>query len=348
VRRSTGVALAALLIAGTVIAGAPAASATKRDDRPRCDRPPATAGAPPSAIDPYRAAVAAAGARGLQVWLESDLLARWWQGTASFQAGVQRLKDLAADPAVVGFKIADELGYGDVVQNEPSCLRAFIVDSVRALHQASPRAQVLIDLVVPDLGCAPGVASVADHSLACQASNDARYPALTLPEVDKLVALRAVDVIDLSTGLLDGPTYQSWGTNLAQAQRAAWREVGQRHWSDEVTLNGRKALAHPDSYPGTAATAAADTSVFVDTPIDRGARAVDVWTWRQQYQGGIYRLADPGLRTNPLWDALVARHDRGDVLLTHFSPSSVEEAVGPDLDMIAQAFRGVFVAAGTG
>jgi hypothetical protein len=87
---------------------------------------------------------------------------------------------------------------------------------------------------------------------------------------------------------------------------------------------------------------------FVDTPVRLGAAAVDVWTWRQRYQGATYRLLDPGLRTNALWDGLVARHRAGDRLFTHFSPSSVEVGLDTDLHLLATAFTDVFVAAGTG
>ncbi len=301
-----------------------------------------------AAVDAYRGAVAAAGERGLQVWLEADLVKRWWQGDASFQAGVDRLVQLAADPSVVGFKIADELGYGDVLQHKPACVLAFVTDAVRALHRASPRSQVLIDLVVPDLGCVPNDRAVAAWTTRCIAANDAKYPALSLQRVDDLVALRALDVVDLSTGILDDSVYRTWGTDALHAQDAAWREVARRHWRRDVVLNARKALAHPGTYQGTPASADASTTLFVDTPLQQGARAVDVWTWRQQYEGSVYRLADPGLQGNALWSNLVARRSHGDLLFTHFSPSSVEDGVTADLDMISQAFGGVFIATGTG
>jgi hypothetical protein len=338
-----------LTASSAVLATPGAVGAAARSAPPSgCRRPPATTAAPLAAVDPYRAAVAAAGTRGLQVWLEADLLKRWWAGGPSFREGVARLAQLGADPAVIGFKVADELGYNDVVQSQPQCMRAFVTDAVRALHAASPRSQVLIDVVVPDLGCAPNLEAVAAQSARCRAANDARYPALTLRNIDKLLALRAVDVVDLSTGILDDDVYRSWGTDALQAQQAAWKEVARRHWSRDVTLNSRKALAHPGAYSGSDSTAATSASIFVDTPLHDGARAVDIWTWRQEYQGAVYRLADPGSRPNALWDALVQRHGAGALLFTHFSPSSVEESVGPDLDMISHAFGGVFVATGTG
>jgi hypothetical protein len=327
--------------------GASSAAAARKGNG-GCTRPAAQALPPPSPIEPYAGAVDATTARGLQVWIETDLVRRWWAGKASFDAGVQRLAELSRNPAVVGFKIADELGYGDVLQEHPECTRAFLTDAVTALHTVAPHAQVLVDLVVPALGCAPGVASVRAQSQQCTAVADAKYPALTLSAVDRLMASGGLDMVDLSTGLLDDATYSSWGITSVQAQQAAWREVARRGWADHVALAGRKALAHPGRYPGDAAAADAATTVFVKTPLAEGARSVDVWTWRQAYQGDTYRLADPGLQSNPLWEELVGLHDQGDVLMTHFSPKSVEVGVDADLDMLAQAFRGVFVAAGAG
>jgi hypothetical protein len=336
-------------LGSSVLVAAPAGAVSSgSSSSATCRRPPATAPTQLSAVDPYRSAVADAATHGMQVWLEADLLKRWWQGAASFQAGVDRLAQLASNPAVVGFKVADELGYGDEVQDKPACMRQFVVDAVSALHRVSPRSQVLIDLVVPDLGCVPNDRAVAAWTTRCTADNDAKYPALTLANVDKLVRLRALDVIDLSTGILDDSVYRQWGTDALHAQDAAWQEVARRHWSRDVALNARKALAHPGAYPGTASTADASTTLFVDTPLQHGARAVDVWTWRQNYQGAVYQLADPGNQSNALWSALVARHSRGDLLFTHFSPSSVDDGVAADLDMISQAFGGVFMATGTG
>jgi hypothetical protein len=344
-RTAVVTALTLALLAAGAFVGTPVAGA---DSSNACRRPPAAAPAGLAAVAPYEGAVAAAGERGMQVWLEADLLKRWWAGDASFQAGVQRLVQLAKDPSVVGFKIADELGYGDVVQREPACMRAFVSDAVRALHQASPRSQVLVDLVVPDLGCVPRDRAVAAWSTRCTTENDGKYPALSLRNVDALLRMKALDVVDLSTGILDDSIYKTWGTDALHAQQAAWQEVARRHWPRDVVLNARKALAHPGAYTGTPSTAAASTTVFLDTPLQHGARAVDVWTWRQPYEGSVYRLADPGLQSNALWADLVTHRARGDVLFTHFSPSSVEGGVTADLDMISQAFGGVFVATGTG
>ena len=61
--------------------------------------------------------------------------------------------------------------------------------------------------------------------------------------------MHAIDVLDLSTGLLSDSTYASWGTTSDAAQTAAWQEVSRRGWPGLVQLQPRKALAHPGSLP---------------------------------------------------------------------------------------------------
>jgi hypothetical protein len=114
-----------------------------------------------------------------------------------------------------------------------------------------------------------------------------------------------------------------------------------------VVLQARKALAHPGAYPDSAAAAAHDLNVFVDIPRQLGAVGVDVWTWRQTYRGQVVRLMDPKLQPNPLWNGLQARGQDA-VLFTHFTPSSVERGLHEDMEVLAQVFSGVFVAAGLG
>lgn len=297
--------------------------------------------------DLYAGAVDDAHADGLRVWLEADLVKRWLAGRAAFQAGVARLAALSTHPGVVGFKIADEMGYHDGLDTSTKIQR-FLNDSATALRAAAPGKLILIDLLVPELGCMPDYLPPLRWATVCDVQQRGLYPQLTLDRVDGYLRSGAVDVVDLSTGLQPDVTYAGWGVDADTAQRAAWQEVQRRGWSQWVRLQARKALAHPGRYPGTTATARASLRTYVDIPTAMGATAVDVWTWRQLYQGQIYRLPDPGPRSNPLWAALVAEHARGLALFTHFSPRSVEGGVQPDLRMISTVCTDVFVAAGTG
>jgi hypothetical protein len=304
-------------------------------------------GTGPAASTPYERAVDASHSRGLQVWLEADLVKRWLAGPDQFNQGVDALGRLAARPGVVGIKIADELGYHYGLGDDASRVLGFLADARAALSKAAPGKLLLVDFVIPDLGCAPGAAAGSGPA-ACTARWDAAYPALALGRLDAVFASGSIDVADISTGLEDDSTYTSWGIDRDRAQRAAWAEVARRGWGRIVQLQARKALAHPDGYRGGSGQAQSDSRTFVDIPLAAGARAVDIWAWRQLYQGQIVRLMDPDLTPNPLWDALRQRRAQGDVLFTHFTPSQVERGLEPDLDQLASVFRAVYVAAGIG
>jgi hypothetical protein len=232
--------------------------------------------------------------------------------------------------------------------DSPGKIRGFLSDVARSLHAAAPRAQVLVDMVVPGLGCLPGRQHAGPGPASCAAQAQADYPQLALPEIDGYLRMHAIDVLDLSTGLLPDSTYAGWGTTADAAQLAAWREVARRGWPGLVHLQARKALAHPGRYPGTPAQAEAELRTFVDIPLASGAHAVDVWAWHQEYDGAMYRLMNPGMKPNPLWAGLEQRRHAHDVLFTNMSPHSVESSLDRDLATIATVFTDVLLPAGTG
>lgn len=295
----------------------------------------------------YRDAVDVAVQDHLRVWIEADMVKRWQQGKASFRAAVSRVATLARLPGVVGIKIADELGYNDGM-NSAGEIRQFLSDTATALHAAAPHKMILVDMVVPELGCLPGHQPPVASALACAAAAQGRFPQLGLPAVTSYLRMHAIDVLDLSTGLLSDSTYASWGTTSDTAQVTAWQQVSRLGWPSLVRVQARKALAHPGRYDSTSAQAAEDVHLFVDIPLAYGARAVDVWTWHQEYDGAMYQLMNPGMRPNALWDQLAQQHRAGHVLFTHMSPHSVESGLDRDLATIATVFADIFLPAGTG
>ncbi|HEX2773251.1 MAG TPA: hypothetical protein VHN18_12575, partial [Micromonosporaceae bacterium] len=331
---STAVAVIAVTTAATV-----SPSPTPRPAAPTpSPSPPVRA-----AQTPYQGAVDAAHERGLRVWIEADLVERWLAGKDSFREGVLMIAALAARPGVVGIKIADEIGYRDGLTSSAE-IRAFLADSAAALRAAAPGKALLIDMVVPELGCLPNFQPPLRWATICAAQARGRYPQLTLDEVDGYLREHWVDVLNLSTGLLPDKTYAGWGVTEAIAQHTAWTEVKNRGWHSHVRMQARKALAHPGAYKSSDTTS---VSTFIDIPRAEGAQAVDVWTWRQRYEGEIYRLLDPGLRPNALWTALAERRKSGAVLFTHLSPSSVEVDLNTDIATLGTVFTDLFVAAGT-
>jgi hypothetical protein len=300
-----------------------------------------------SAPSKYAVAVAAAAAHKLSIWLESDLVSRWRAGRASFDEAVAKLAALGSQNGVVGIKIADELGQEDGLTKQTQVLE-FLRDASTAIRKALPGKRVLIDMVVPELGCAPGVAAAATESRACSDDARARWPGATLAIANAVVTSGYIDVLDLSTGLRDDTYYAGFHLDRNAAQRAAWAEVGRLGWADHVQLQARKALAQDGGYQGDDGQAAADLKTWVDIPLTSGAQAVDVWTWRQPYRGGTAMIMSRGLSANALWQGLLDRSADRSRLITHFSPSSLEVGLSQDLDHLAQVFGSVFIAAGTG
>jgi hypothetical protein len=308
---------------------------------------PVPAASPLAPLAVYQDAVNVAVRDHLRVWIEADMVKRWQQGKVSFRAAVSRVATLARLPGVVGIKIADELGYNDGM-NSAHEIRQFLSDTATALHAAAPHKMILVDMVVPELGCLPGHQPPVASALACAAAAQARFPELALPAVTSYLRMHAIDVLDLSTGLLSDSTYASWGTTSDAAQVAAWQQVSRLGWPSLVRLQARKALAHPGRYDSTSSQAAEDIRLFVDIPLAYGARAVDIWTWHQEYDGAMYQLMNPGMRPNALWDQLEQQRHAGHVLFTHMSPHSVESGLDRDLATIATVFADIFLPAGTG
>jgi hypothetical protein len=338
----------AAIAAGAVIVGlATRSSPPSAAAPPRAVTTPSRAPVPTGAVSRYEHAVDAAVAHRLSVWIEADLVKLWRAGPSAFDAGVQRVAALARRPGVAGVKVADELGYHDGLASEAD-VRAFLTAVGTAMRTASPGTPLLVDLLVPEMGCLPEAPMRPLWATVCGAHIRGQFPQLTLAAVDGYLGLGVIGVLDLSTNLFGGNTYAGWGTDRDAAQRAAWREVQRRGWPKLTTVQARKALAHPGAYTGGARAAGADVRTWVDLPLAGGAAAVDIWAWRQAYRGQVNRLLDPGLRPNALWQELASRRRAGSHLFTHFSPNSVEVDMDKDLALLATVFTGVFIAAGTG
>ena len=50
-----------------------------------------------------------------------------------------------------------------------------------------------------------------------------------------------------------------------------------------------------------------DVRLFVAIPLAHGARAVDIWTWHQEYDGAMYQLMNPGMRPNARFARFIGR-----------------------------------------
>jgi hypothetical protein len=356
-RAVAAVACTLLAVSGCQSATAPAtgstatvtgstATVTASTVRPSRSTVRQTLGSTAQPRTPYVDMVDMVAAQGAKVWIEVDLVKAWETGPQRYADVLNIAVKLASRPGVVGIKIADELGYHDGIDT-PEGAREFLAQASSDIRSRLPGTKILVDMVVPQLGCLAW-AAVQSESLDCSTAAGKTSPAATIDAVDTYLAAKNFDVLDLSAGLLAQATYSTWGTTQEEAMRAIWKEVVRRQWGVLVTLQARKALAHPGSYAGSTAQAEADLRTFVDVPLANGAQAVDIWAWRQQYQGALYRLYDPGLHTNPLIAGLARRRAAGAHLFTHMSPSSVEVSAKTDVVAATAIFGSVFVAAGAG
>ncbi|HEY3556011.1 MAG TPA: hypothetical protein VGL05_01025 [Kribbella sp.] len=297
--------------------------------------------------DRYVALASALHHRGVAIWWETDLVKRWLDGPAAFQGTIARLGQLAAVPGTVGFKISDEIGYGDGLKSAAQAAD-FLQQARSSLAQVAPGKQILVDAVVPELGCLPWRGG---NQEGCAQRVRAKYPAASAAAVEGYLRAHLIDRLDLSTGLLGSGTYAAWGLDQHTAQAEIWSRVRAQGWGSLTILQSRKALAAADGYQGTAAQAATDTATYIAAPVSAGAKAVDIWTWRQHYQGKTFSLLAPDLGTNPLWTDLLLVRRQGVQLITHMTPSMMptdSAAFDHECGLAAQVFTSVFVAAGTG
>jgi hypothetical protein len=294
----------------------------------------------------YVALAEAVAARGARVWVETDLVRAWVAGPATYATVLDTVVSLANRPGVDGVKIADELGYDDGM--DAAAATTLLARATRDLHARLPGRKVMVDMIVPELGCLAWQGSSATAEMKdCSTREAAKNPAATIAAVDGYLRQGGLDVLDLSAGLRSDSEYADWGTTRDEAMTAIWVEASRR-WGGLVSLQARKALAHPGVYAGTKAQAEADVHTYVDLPLANGAKAVDIWTWSQPYQGGTYQLTDPGLGDNALVEALRTRSKQGVQLWTHMTPSSLQRGLTQDVAAAVGTFGTILVASGTG
>ena len=253
--------------------------------------------------DRYVALAMALHRRGVAIWWETDLVAKWLEGPAAVDQAVTRLGELAKVPGTAGFKVSDEIGYGDGLTSMAQATD--FLRQIRArLAKVAPGKQILVDAVVPELGCLPWRGG---NQEGCAQRVRQKYPAASAAAIESYLRAGLIDRLDLSTGLLPDSTYVSWGIDRQTAQTDVWNRVKSQGWGSLTILQSRKALADAGGYQGSDVQAAADATTYVDIPVAAGAQAVDIWTWRQRYQGKVVSLLGPDLAGNALWTALVRR-----------------------------------------
>ncbi|MDX6324996.1 MAG: hypothetical protein QOK15_1350 [Nocardioidaceae bacterium] len=298
--------------------------------------------------DPYVALAEELHARGVRIWFDTDLVGSWLAGPTAFRTTVTRLGELAKVPGFAGFKIADELGYEDGLESEAEAMR-FLKDANAALDRVAPGAKVLVDAVVYELGCLDWSGDAAQEVCGNEARAD--YPAASVSAITHYLHAGLIDVLDLSTGLLEPADYQRWGMTRDDVQGAAWSHVRDLGWARFARLQARKALAEPGGYRESPEQTAADVRTYVTLPLLGGAAAVELWTWRQPYDNSVVSLLPDDLAVTPLWATLERLHAEGAHFFTNMTPSAMPldpVARAHECAVVAKVFSAVLVAAGTG
>ncbi|GII95713.1 hypothetical protein [Sinosporangium siamense] len=275
---------------------------------------------------------------GLRIWLETDLVASWQAGRAQLNAAAARLAKHAAKPGVFGVKIAYDLGMRGGF-TKPTQVRKFVADASAALRAVLPAGrQIAVDVVIPELGCGT--------NKACLEAMRAKYPLLTLANVEQYVLTGAVDAVNVSGGLFTS-LYQQWKITPDRATRAHWMGLRTRNWATRVPglyIGAREiGLAHAGaSSKLTADSAEASVKARVDLPLRNGVQHVVLWTWRQTWDNNTWRLMNEGIERNAVWNSLRARKALRSVGIS-FNPAEVERSVADDLKAIADVAGQVYV-----
>ena len=173
--------------------------------------------------DPYADLARQLHARGVRIWWETDLVARWLEGPAAFQAGLTGSASWPRCPATAGFKVSDEIGYHDGLTIDGAGARTSCAPRTRRARAALPRAQqMLVDAVVPELGCLPLARDGQEAARQRVRAGTRPRPAAA---VDELPAGRADRPARPEHRPARGRTYDKWGLTRARRRRDAWTRV---------------------------------------------------------------------------------------------------------------------------
>ncbi|PZG01667.1 hypothetical protein C1J01_47905 [Nonomuraea aridisoli] len=281
--------------------------------------------------------------------METDLSDDYIAGDDQFKTALQALIDAGKQPGVTGVKFADNLGYSGFTDADD--VTRFLTQAGRALRAALPGKQLAIGVVVPELGCG--------SSKECIQAMRAKAPLATKDNVGRYLKTRAVDRVEMSTGLF-GRTYSQHQVSDPKtgkptaitpqlAARAQWMSVRALEWDTLVHIRGREyGLAHAgDTLPWTKAQAGAQIDARLGAAISLGVPSITLWGHKSTDQGQTYRLLDAGcqdatLTSNAMWNALISQDLRGRLAVV-FDPASTECGITADLAALAKGASEIFI-----
>ena len=114
---------------------------------------------------------------------------------------------------------------------------------------SGPDAQVLVDAMVPELGCLRDYGVVRRNLRPQQPAP--RVPEQAIDTVSTYLRAGLVDRLDLSIGLLSASAYHDRGLTLARPTARSGATSTRSGWSAMTWLQARKALAMDGGWTGT-------------------------------------------------------------------------------------------------
>ncbi|MFC6081172.1 hypothetical protein [Sphaerisporangium aureirubrum] len=279
-------------------------------------------------------AVAAATAKGMRVWIDTELVDDYAAGAAALAAAAKKVGALAAQPGVVGIRFASQLGYNGAVKT-PEEMGKFVTAAAAALHQVAPGKKLGVHTVVPEFGCGANE--------LCSAEMKKRYPLLTAENIEPLLTSGSVDQLVLDSGLLGG-SYAAWKIGLADAQRNQWTKVKALAWDTLAQIGAEDAsLAGKSDAPLNAEQAAAVAQDRVASPLKDGAATVNLWTRWQDGKGSTYQVLGAQLAATPAWEQLDKLEPLQRRLSTIFDPSAPLVGVTEDVQKLSEVFSQIYI-----
>ncbi|MFI7643418.1 hypothetical protein [Nonomuraea sp. NPDC049400] len=330
----------------------PDTSSTTSSQPSPATSPTATPSSSPSptiaADEPVRQALLQAKQRNLRVWLESDLVNAWKAGPSQLKAAAERLKLYANQPGVVGVKFAYDLGLRGF--NTADEIARFVSETSQVLRATIPAGRRLaVDVVISELGCG--------FHQACVAAMRKAHPLLTRAVVERFVLSGDIDAVNVSP-VPFGKEYEPFKIQPADAINNVWTQLRLLAWKTKMPglfIGSREiGLAHDgETSPLKTAENCRESEQpcidakklvreRVDTPLDRGADHIVLWTWKQSFNGQTWRLTDSGGRSNAVWDALRTRRNLLRVSVA-YNPREPETNVADDVQRIGEVASAIFI-----
>lgn len=319
--------------------GSPDVEGAEDGGQPECETaepcyvdPDAVTGVTLSGITPSAQAVKTAAARGVRVWIDTELADDHQAGKLAEAA--KKVAALAAQPGVAGIRFSTGLGQDQRFATADE-LDAFVTAASAELRKVAPGKKLAVHTSVPALGCG----AVAE----CTKTLTEQQPLLDPDRIGGWLTQGLVDQLILDSGHL-ATAYTPWQIDAATARRNQSIQVRARAWDAYAQL-----AAEETGFTAAELTAEQATQAITDriaAPLqDAAAATVLVQTrWRDD-QGRITRAYGEQWAASPAWDQLKKLTAIRPRLATLYDPATPEVDVATDVRQLSEVFGQLYIRA---